>query len=104
MTSTQRAQLLEERLISFAVRITELANSLQSTFAALHYAKQIVRSGSAPALLYGEARSAESAQAGTLDELLGRNNQLISIFVASVRTTVAKINQRKDAGDSADNR
>ncbi len=33
---------------------------MQKDFISQHYAKQIVRSGSAPALLYAEARGAES--------------------------------------------
>jgi four helix bundle protein len=51
---------LEERLIWFAVRIIELSNHLPDTKAGNHLSGQIVRSGTSPALNYGEAQSAES--------------------------------------------
>jgi len=51
---------LEERLIAFAVLIIEITENLVTTRAGNHIAGQLVRSGTAPALLYGEAQSAES--------------------------------------------
>lgn len=51
---------LEERLIEFAVLIIKLAESLNNTKAGNHIASQLVRSGTSPALQYGEAQSAES--------------------------------------------
>ncbi|HPF92482.1 MAG TPA: four helix bundle protein [Tenuifilaceae bacterium] len=51
---------LEERLINFAVRIIELAESLKPTKANSYLSGQILRSGTAPALQYGEAQSSES--------------------------------------------
>ena len=51
---------LEERLIRFAVKIIELAESLPSSTIGNHLKSQIVRSGTSPALNYGEAMSAES--------------------------------------------
>lgn len=51
---------LEERLIDFAVMILEVGESLFNTKAGNHIGGQIVRSGSSPALNYGEAQSAES--------------------------------------------
>jgi four helix bundle protein len=57
---TTKADALEERLINFAVRILELSASLPKTTAGKHIAGQIVRSGTAPASNYGEARGAES--------------------------------------------
>ncbi len=51
---------LEERLIEFAVIIIEITENLNNTRAGNHVAGQLVRSGTAPALLYGEAQSAES--------------------------------------------
>ncbi|MFA6980873.1 MAG: four helix bundle protein [Ignavibacteriaceae bacterium] len=51
---------LEERLIAFAVLIIEITENLVATRAGNHIAGQLVRSGTAPALLYGEAQSAES--------------------------------------------
>lgn len=51
---------LEERLIDFAVQIVEIAESLGSSRTGSHLAGQLVRSGTSPALNYGEAQSAES--------------------------------------------
>ena len=51
---------LEERLIKFAVKIIELANSLPNSPVGNHMTGQMVRSGTSPALNYGEAQSAES--------------------------------------------
>ncbi|MFA6025232.1 MAG: four helix bundle protein [Ignavibacteriaceae bacterium] len=46
---------LEERLIDFAVLIIEVTENLNTSRAGNHSAGQLVRSGTAPALLYGEA-------------------------------------------------
>ena len=46
---------LEERLIDFAVLIISISESLPNTRAGNHIAGQIVRSGTSPALNYGEA-------------------------------------------------
>ena len=51
---------LEERLINFAVLIIEIANELPNTKAGNHLSGQLVRSGTSPALNYGEAQSGES--------------------------------------------
>jgi|SRR6185312_4959868 len=51
---------LEERLIDFASLIIVVSESLNNTPAGRHIAGQIVRSGTSPALHYGEAQSAES--------------------------------------------
>jgi four helix bundle protein len=51
---------LEERLIDFAVLIIEITESLNNTRAGNHISSQLVRSGTSPALHYGEAQSAES--------------------------------------------
>ena len=53
---------LEERLIWFSVRIIELSESMQSSFAGIHLSKQIVRSSTSSALNYGEAQSGESTR------------------------------------------
>ncbi len=55
-----RADELEERLITFAVRIVKLSARLPRTPAGKHIAGQILRAGTAPAPNYGEARGAES--------------------------------------------
>ena len=51
---------LEDRLIEFAVLIIKTTESLNNTKAGNHIAGQLVRSGTSPALQYGEAQSAES--------------------------------------------
>lgn len=56
----QKKYDLEERLIDFAVLILEVGESLFNTRAGSHTGGQIIRSGSSPALNYGEAQSAES--------------------------------------------
>ena len=116
MTSNQRAQQLEERLIAFAVRIVRVADKLPKTYSGQHFARQVVRSGSSPALNYGEARGSESSKdfrhkcaivlkelretyinlqivqradllkQVDLTQLIDENNQLISLFVATIRS------------------
>jgi len=51
---------LEDRLIKFAVLIIEIAEGLVKTKAGNHIAGQMIRSGTSPALNYGEAQDAES--------------------------------------------
>ena len=51
---------LEERLIKFAIRMMEISENLPNTKAGNHISGQLVRSGSSPALNYGEAQAAES--------------------------------------------
>jgi len=51
---------LEDRLIEFAVLIIGIVESLNNTRAGNHISGQLVRSGTSPALHYGEAQSAES--------------------------------------------
>lgn len=51
---------LEERLIDFAVLTIEISESLIKTKAGNHLSGQLARSGTAPALNYGEAQDAES--------------------------------------------
>jgi four helix bundle protein len=51
---------LEDRLIDFAVLIIEISENLNNTRAGNHISSQIIRSGTSPALNYGEAQSAES--------------------------------------------
>src|SRR5437764_11156336 len=55
-----QADVLEERLIEFAVRIIKLSAQLPRTPAGRHIAGQILRSGTSPAPNYGEARGGES--------------------------------------------
>jgi len=51
---------LEERLIKFAAIIIKLAETLPNSPIGNHMKGQICRSGTSPALNYGEAQSAES--------------------------------------------
>ncbi|MBC7778021.1 MAG: four helix bundle protein [Phycisphaerae bacterium] len=113
-------QELEDRLIEFASRIIDLAEALPKTAAAKHLGGQILRSGTSPALNYGEAQSAESREdfihkmkiclkelretliclkliskrtwfaTGKLTPILAENNELVSIFVASTKTAIGK--------------
>ncbi|HNZ72441.1 MAG TPA: four helix bundle protein [Prolixibacteraceae bacterium] len=53
---------LEERLIQFAIQIIKLSEGMNQSIAGKRLADQIVRSGSSPALNYGEAQSAESGK------------------------------------------
>ncbi|MCB0610086.1 MAG: four helix bundle protein [Lewinella sp.] len=111
---------IEDRLIEFASNIIELAENLPQSPAGRHLGGQILRSGSSPALNYGEAQAAESKvdfvhkmkiclkelretficlkliskrnwfNPGRLEPLLKENNELIAIFVASTKTAVLK--------------
>ncbi len=51
---------LEERLINFAVLIIKFVQAMPETKAANHLGGQLLRSGTSPALNYGEAQSGES--------------------------------------------
>jgi four helix bundle protein len=123
--STQSKQELEERLIEFASRIISMVESMPKIITAKHIAGQILRSGTSPALNYGEAQAAESPDdflhkmkvclkelretfvslkiiskqtwfpAAKLTPLLAENNELISIFTASTRTVSSKIRRKE---------
>ncbi len=124
MTKQSKEFNLEDRLIDFAVRIIQAAESLPKTKAGNHIAGQLIRCGTAPAPNYGEAQDAESRAdfihkmkislkelretriwlliigkaglikpASKLESLIDESNQLISIFVVSVKT--AKQNKNK---------
>jgi len=51
---------LEERLIIYSVLITEIVETISNSRAGNHYAGQLIRSGTSPALNYAEAQSGES--------------------------------------------
>lgn len=51
---------LEDRLIDFSVLITEIVETMPKTRAGNHYAGQLIRSGTSPALNYGEVQGGES--------------------------------------------
>jgi len=51
---------LEERLIDFAIIVSDIVDNLPITRLGNYLSGQMVRSGCSPALNYGEAQSAES--------------------------------------------
>jgi four helix bundle protein len=111
---------LEERLIKFASQVIELCESMPINKVSQHLGGQLIRSGTAPALLYGEAQSAESRNdfihkmkiglkelretsinlriiemrkltpSENLAVILRENIELISIFVTSIKTASSK--------------
>ena len=117
-----QADVLEERLIEFAVRIIKLSARLPKTPAGRHIAGQILRSGTSPAPNYGEARGAESPndfthkvrvvlkelnetliwlrmiehsellRADLLLDIIGENTELCKIFATTLKTARAKTN------------
>ncbi len=51
---------LEERLIDFSIRISNVVDKIDNSKLGVYIAGQLIRSGTSPALNYGEAQSAES--------------------------------------------
>lgn len=120
---------LEDRLINFASSVIDVIESLPTNRAANHLAGQLVRSGTSPALSYGEAQSGESRRdfihkmkvelkelretrialkvirlrkyisEKVTDDTIKETNELISIFVKSIATARANL---KKFGDSRD--
>ncbi len=112
---------LEERLIDFVLKVDEVIENLPSTKLANHLSGQMVRSGTSPALNYGEAQSAESQRdfihkmqvilkelretrislkiiikkpllnRKTVHPVLTENEELIAIFAQSVKTAKSKL-------------
>jgi four helix bundle protein len=111
---------LEERLLEFASTIIDLSETLPNSRAGNHIAGQILRSGTCPYAVHGEAESAESREDfihkikiclkelretrrwarlihrkrwahddPTLIFCLGESEELIRIFMSSVRTAKA---------------
>jgi four helix bundle protein len=117
------ADALQQRLVSFAVKIIELVGHLPKTSAGRHVSGQILCSGTSPAPNYGEARGAESradfihklriaakelnetgiwlliimeARMGPttfVENLIKENRELACILGASIRTAQAKISR-----------
>ena len=115
---------LEDRLIDFAVLISEIIEILPDTKLANHLGNQGTRGSTAPALLYGEAQSAESQRDFIhkikillkelretkiclkivlrkgfinylkLNEALKENEELIAIFAKSVKTAESKLTNK----------
>ncbi len=108
---------LEDRLLDFAAQIVQLVDSLPSTKAGNHIAGQLLRYGTSPLSNHGEVEAAESrrdflhklriclkelretkrwlrlvgrvnlTQDARLNGCLNKVEELIRIFVASIRTT-----------------
>jgi four helix bundle protein len=105
---------LEDRLVKYSSEVMLLSEKLQSTKAGIHLGGQLLRSGTAPALLYGEAQGAESREdfihkmkialkelketriclkliarnrmAERAEDLSRENEELIAIFYTSIET------------------
>ena len=112
---------LENRLISFACEVIKISNQLPKDYVGIHLGKQLIRSGTSPALNYGEAQSVESTKDfihkmkvalkelretfvnlmiinksnilgnHLIDPITKENDELIAIFIKSIST--AKRNQ-----------
>ena len=123
-TQTSLADALQARFIDFGAKITGLVQKLPRSPAGTHYARQMLRSGTAAAPNYAEARSAESRadfihkmrivlkelnetavwlrmavrselfSRDVTSEILAEAEQLCRIVAASIRT--AKSPQRQD--------
>jgi len=121
-----RADDLEGRLVQFAIDIVKLVGELPQNFQARHIATQLLRSGTAAAPNYAEARATESRadfihklgvalkelnetavwlriirgsfhmETNLLTKLVAENTELCRILVASIQT--ARRNKRKDNG------
>ena len=61
MNRKEGIEKLEKRLIDFSVMILNLTERLPESKAVKYLSDQLIRSGTSPALNYGEARSAESS-------------------------------------------
>ena len=117
--TASKANDLEKRLISFAAAIVRLSSTLPRTPQGRHRCGQILRSGTAAAANYGEARGAESRadfmhklkvvfkelnettvwleviaqssllSAETIVAILAENRELCRIIAASIKTARA---------------
>lgn len=111
-----RGDDLEKRLVEFGVRVIRLCRKLPGDVAGKHIGGQLLRSGTAPAAHYAEARGAESTRdfihklkiglkelnesriwltmirdaelvpASRMGDLLNECNELCRIFSASIKT------------------
>ena len=116
VTGNLRANDLEERLVQFAIAIVSLVGQLPQNSQIKHVGSQLLRSGTAAAPNYGEARAAESRadfvhklkialkelnetaiwlrilqgsvslEQDILPRLVAENSELCRILVASIQT------------------
>lgn len=87
-TQTSFADELQQRLIQLAVRVLRVGDALPKTVAGRHIAQQIIRSGTAPAPNYAEARAAESAgdfvhKLGIVEKELNETAVWLAILIAA---------------------
>ncbi len=112
----ERRYDLRERLISYAVRVCQVAEGLPTSRVGKHVAGQLLRCGTAPAPHHAEAQGAESrrdfvhkmklglkelreslvwlefirqmeiGKRETVEQAIAETDQLIRIFVASIAT------------------
>jgi len=124
MESTKNYDL-EERLINFSVSILNLIENMPQSFGAMSLSKQLSRSGTSPALNYGEAQAAESGRDflhkmkiclielretqiclkiirqkpylpnEKVDPVLDECSQLVAIFTKSIATKTRNMDARK---------
>jgi len=122
-SASSRTNQLESRFISFAADIVALSAKLPSTVQGRHVCRQILRSGTATAANYGEARGAESRSdfihklgivlkelnetviwlelagrsglvpAAELEAVIAENRELCRIVTASIKTARAPIDR-----------
>lgn len=115
---------LQQRLTEFAMATIRIGEQLPRTAAGIHICNQLIKSGSHAALHYGEAQSAESRKdfihkmkvclkelretlncltlikemkwlkPEEVEPVLRESNELVSIFVTSVKT--AEANMRRN--------
>jgi len=57
-----RSELLEDRLIDFALEVNKVLDKLPRTYLGNNLSSQLTRSSTSPALNYGEAQSASSTK------------------------------------------
>ena len=122
-SASSRTNQLESRFISFAADIVALSAKLPSTVQGRNVCRQILRSGTATAANYGEARGAESRSdfihklgivlkelnetviwlelagrsglvpAAELEAVIAENRELCRIVTASIKTARAPIDR-----------
>jgi four helix bundle protein len=113
---SERKYNLEDRLIDFAIKISDIVEALPNTKLGNHIGGQLIRCGTSPALNNGEAQSAESnndfihklrvllkelretriclkiiirkplLKPELVNDVLLENNELIAIFLKSIET------------------
>jgi four helix bundle protein len=112
---------LQDRLLEFSISILTIVENLPKSYAGIHFAKQLVRCGTAAAFHHSEAQSAESRKDfihkmkigvkelretfmnlkiiykkpllknNLVKETIIECNELISIFVKSIQTANKKL-------------